>query len=382
MANTIQSPNMLLPVPTVGTDPGPDWANNLNACLTQIDAHNHTSNQGVQIPPGGLNINADLTFQGNNATNLRSTRFTIQGSPLSTSSSSDVGCVYVSGVDLYYNDVSGNQVRITSGGGVAGSPGSITNLNAPASAAYVSGNQTFVWQSASNTPANMDFASAKLRNLTAGSKALTLSPPNAMASDYSIVLPSLPATTNFMVMDNAGTITVPIAFANGITSANIANGTLTTTQISASAGIIGTQLANNTVSTGQLTASVWSTEVQQEGGADGRVAVSPGVQQYHPSAAKVWCEANYSGTAVASYNISSITDNGAGDITFNFSTNFTSGNYSIVATGVWGGNGIGDTGIAQTVNTQASSVRVVNIRLSDGSRQDGVTMMMAAYGDQ
>lgn len=246
MADTIISPNMNLPVPIVGIDAGPDWANNLNACLNQIDAHNHTSGYGVQIPPGGLNINADLTFQSNNATALRSSRFTAQLVPLSTSSSSDIGCVYVSGYDLYYNDIVGNQVRITSGGGVAGSPGSITNLTAPASATYVSANQTFVWQSNTNVPANLDAASIILRNLTVNSKGLTLAPPSGMAADYSLILPALPLTTKILGCDSSGNINANVD-ADGTTLQFNAN-----TLSVKSAGITTTQIAANTIVKGNV----------------------------------------------------------------------------------------------------------------------------------
>lgn len=49
MANTTTSPNMGMPVPVVGTDPGPDWANNINACLSIIDSHNHSTGQGAPV---------------------------------------------------------------------------------------------------------------------------------------------------------------------------------------------------------------------------------------------------------------------------------------------------------------------------------------------
>lgn len=193
---------MNLVVPTVGVDPGPDWATNLNSSLTLIDQHNHSSGSGVPITPAGLSISSDLTFLSNNATNLRSVRLQPQASPLAQPA--DLGCLYEVGVDLYYNDGSGNQVRLTQSGSVAGVSGSISNLTAPASASYVSGNQTFVWQSAANTPANMDFGFAIFRNNVANSKGLSLFPPNAMTSDYSLILPNLPSVTNIMTLDPSG----------------------------------------------------------------------------------------------------------------------------------------------------------------------------------
>jgi hypothetical protein len=219
MSNTTITPNMGLIVPTVGVDPGPDWATNLNASLSILDSHNHSPGQGVQITPSGLDINSDLQFLGNNATLLRSVRFQPQSSPLS--GITDIGCLYESGVDLYYNDGSGNQVRITQSGGVAGTSGSIGGLVSPASATYVSADQTFVWQSNANTPANMDAASYIFRNLVANSHGLTLNPPNAMPADYSLTLPSLPSQTSFMTLDTSGNMAATLPFQGGIGPAQL-----------------------------------------------------------------------------------------------------------------------------------------------------------------
>lgn len=238
--------DMNLPIPVVGVDPGPDWALNINSCLTIIDSHDHTSGKGIQITPNGLNINTDLSFAGNNATNLRSTRFIAQGSPLSLSS--DLGCLYVSGSDLYFNDASGNQIRMTIAGGVNGSPGSISNLIAPASATYVSGTATFVWQSAVNVAANMDNASVILRNQTINSKGLTLSPPNAMGSDYSIVLPFLPVSQSIMTIDASGNIATPGVYP--ITGSSIANNTITSANIAPGTIVLQSQKF--------LTSSTWT----------------------------------------------------------------------------------------------------------------------------
>lgn len=237
MANTITSPNMNLPVPVATVDPGPDYAFNLVLCLNSIDSHNHSSGQGVPIPPGGLNINSDLTFQQNNATSLRSVRFFPQSSPLALAA--DVGCLYESGVDLYYNDGSGNQVRITQSGGVAGSPGSIASLASPASATYVSGTATFVWQSAANTPANLDAASIILRNLSASSKGLTLNPPAAMGADFSLTLPSIPIAQSFITLDASGNFGTPVAYP--LPTAGIANGAVTRAKLAA----VGQQVSSS-----------------------------------------------------------------------------------------------------------------------------------------
>lgn len=219
MSLTLSSANMLLPIPVVGQEPGPAWATDLNNCLTIIDQHDHSAGQGVPISPTGMNINADLAFGGNNITLAKSVRFSPQNSPLS--SPSDVGCLYESGVDLYYNDANGNQIRITQSGGISGTPGSISGLTTPASASYVSGSSTFVFQSAVSTPANIDGASFILRNLSASSKGLTLAPPAAMGADYTITLPPLPGSSSIVTMDTSGVLGT-ISQTGGITLAMLA----------------------------------------------------------------------------------------------------------------------------------------------------------------
>lgn len=194
------SPNMGLIIPTVSTEPGPAYASDVNDSLTTIDSHNHSTGQGVQITPNGMNISSDLSFGQNNATLLRSTRFVAQSSPLALSP--DVGCAYVSGADLYFNDTSGNQVRITQSGGVAGSPGSITGLVSPASVTYSA--PTFVFQSGVNTAGNLDARSVVFRNSAVSSFGLTLNPPAAMAADYNLTLPPLPAVDSFVTLNSSG----------------------------------------------------------------------------------------------------------------------------------------------------------------------------------
>lgn len=256
--STIPSTNMNMPVPVVGEESGPQWATDLNSCLAILDGHNHAPGYGVQITPAGMNISTDLTYLQNNATNLRSVRFFAQPNVLALAA--DLGCIYEAGVDLYYNDGVGNQIRITQSGGLAGSPGSISNLNSPASASYVSGNATFVWQSAVNTPANLDAASILLRNLSVNSKALTLAPPAAMSSNYALTLPALPASTSFLVMNNTGTITAQTVFpltTTGIASSTILGSNIATATVAKSNMVaLGQQISGSTGGT-TITSTTW-----------------------------------------------------------------------------------------------------------------------------
>lgn len=70
--------------------------------------------------------------------------------------------------------------------------------------------------------------------------------------------------------------------------------------------------------------------IQNAAGTDSPISV--------PGTAKAWVNFNGTGTVAirASYNVSSITDNGTGDYTVNFTTAMPDANYSAVASG--GGN--------------------------------------------
>lgn len=201
MANTSPSVNMNLPVPVTGVDPGPDYANNVNACFTLLDSHDHAPGRGVQITPNGLNINAALPF--NNNFIVSAAGITLRAQTIVPANNT----VYENGVDLYFTDGNGNNVRITQSGAVAGTPGSIANLTSPASAAFVSGSSTFVFQSNTNTAGNIDGGSFIFRNLTASSKGVTVSPPTSLPADYSLVLPHLPSSvTEVLTIDTSGNI--------------------------------------------------------------------------------------------------------------------------------------------------------------------------------
>lgn len=249
MAGESYSPNMNLVLPGVGVTAGPVYASDLNQSLNILDQHNHAPGSGVQITPDGLNINSNFTMNNNNIIAIKSLRLQDQVSALS--GGSDLGCMYRVGDDLYYNDGLGNQIRITQSGSIAGASGSIANLVSPASATFVSLSSTIVFQSAVNTAASLDAGSILLRNITANSKALTLSPPSAMAADYSLVLPSLPVSQKIMTLDSSGNMSAPYVVDNStieVSSNNIQlkDAGITSAKLGTSLNLPGTNVrANN-----------------------------------------------------------------------------------------------------------------------------------------
>lgn len=106
------TPNMNLVIPAVGVTLGPQWASDINAALALIDAHDHSPGKGVPINASGMNIDSDLSFQNNSATNLASVNFTAQSITPPNNS------IFESGVDLFFVDGNGNIVRLTQSGSV------------------------------------------------------------------------------------------------------------------------------------------------------------------------------------------------------------------------------------------------------------------------
>lgn len=210
MAGEINSLYMNLPVPQPGITAGPQYAIDLDSCMTIIDAHTHTAGSGQLITTAALDINADLSMSGNALNTIKALTLSPQASAPAINS------IYESGVDLYYRDGNGNQIRITQSGSVAGASGTITGLpSGTASASYAAG--TFTFQSATNTAANIDGASYVLRLSSASSPALTLSPPSALSGgSYQLFLPTIPSTAkSVMMLNTSGVMTANVQVVAG-----------------------------------------------------------------------------------------------------------------------------------------------------------------------
>jgi hypothetical protein len=257
---TTTTQNMDLIIPVVSSEPGPQYASEINTALETIDSHDHSNGKGVPVTPSGMSITSDLSMINNHLTNTQSVRFTSLGAVLS--GASDLRSVYSVGADLYYNDGNGNNIRMTQSGGVAGSPGSITNLTSPAAVTYVSASTKFVFQSAANTAADLDARSVIFRNSAASSYGVTLTAPPAMTSDTNISLPNIPSVTSFLLIANTGAIATPVAYNAGIQGFNIASRTVAASNIVGSTitfaeianrTITGSNIATNTVAKANLT---------------------------------------------------------------------------------------------------------------------------------
>src|SRR5690606_39067729 len=104
--------NLTLPVPTVTL--GPDYALQNNTAFEAIDSHDHTSRKGTKVPTAGLNINANLNFNGFKPFGLLSLQLNSQSADLS--GAPHANSVFAKSGNLYFTNGSGTVVQITTGG--------------------------------------------------------------------------------------------------------------------------------------------------------------------------------------------------------------------------------------------------------------------------
>lgn len=185
------TPNMNLTLPTVSQTPGPTWANQINADLSVLDAHNHNPlvNGGVAITTAALSIDADLSFGSYSALSLASAEFANQ---ITTPAASRV---YVTGGDLWYSYDGVTPVQITSGSAIVGAPGNIVGMGGTNDAAviYNDSTKTFTFWSDQAPPAMrgiLDVSQVTFRATAAASPVTVNS--SALASTYTLTLPTAP----------------------------------------------------------------------------------------------------------------------------------------------------------------------------------------------
>ena len=200
------------------------------------------------------------------------------------------------------------------------------------------------------------------------------------ASSTANAIPTFSGTTGKLLQDNTKVKIV----SNNITMDGSTSGTLT---ISAPA-IAGTTTLTLPATTGTvaLTSNVPSaaTQAEQETGTSTTTYVSPGRQQYHPSAAKAWAKCDVSGGVTAAYNLSSVTDVAIGRCAMNLTTAFSSANYSAVVTPMKATSLTASTSLFAMVRPDNSTASIIAIDClgTDNQFYDPTYFLMAAFGDQ
>lgn len=127
-----------------------------------------------------------------------------------------------------------------------------------------------------------------------------------------------------------------------------------------------------------------ASQTEQEAGTEAGKYVAPATQKYHPSAAKAWVlfdGTTASPTPIVGYNVTSITKNGTGDYTINFTTAFSGANYAFsgICRGTSGHMNV--PMIHGTVDPTASSCRIV-VNDYQGNVANTISVSMVFFGDQ
>lgn len=129
-----------------------------------------------------------------------------------------------------------------------------------------------------------------------------------------------------------------------------------------------------------------ASQTDQETGTSTATFVSPGRQQYHPSAAKCWGIITLSGgtpTLAASFNLTSVTDDGDGKFTFTIATDFSTTNYSVVGMPEADASGTVIGFRARNGGKAVGSVALDSIAFSGSfGFADPASLSFAAWGDQ
>lgn len=206
------TPYMDLLLPTVSVTLGPLYAAEVNTAFQVVDSHNHTPGYGNLVPTAGLNINADLSFNGFNIQNLLNAFFDVQ----SPSTPGSIGKVYFSGQDLYVEDGAGNTIQMTASGAVNVSGlGSWTGLTSPAQAGYSSVSHTFSLQSNTTGPiyGYLNIGQLRIYPISSGTLPyIGIATPASGVTSYVLQLPpAVPATAStrqLMELNADGTCTL------------------------------------------------------------------------------------------------------------------------------------------------------------------------------
>lgn len=258
----IKTPNMGLILPVIGTDSGLVWEQDVNANSSTLDQHNHSPGNGAPISSSGISVTSDFPFNGNNLTLVGSVGFSPQVSPLTGTT-----LLYVSGADLYYNDLSGAQIQITAGHSLNAVSSGISSGSAAAS--FVSSILTVV--QSPGVAAAIDAATYILRYNgsypSPSGNFIALEAPSSLSGGYAFTFPAnTPASNLPLFMGTTGAvttgqiitsqiaplnITAPLISDQNIITRTIADGNITTVKI-ADANVTAAKIETNTNLNGSL----------------------------------------------------------------------------------------------------------------------------------
>ena len=187
--------------PAVGVTVGPTWATDLNTSIDAVDNHDHSTNKGVRITPAAINVNADVEFNDNSATELKNLIFSTVTAATTRYS------VYQASGNLYWRNGAGTAVQITTGSTVNAGAGSIDGMTGTdAGATYVDGAKSYNFFCDSG---NTDFGKMAHADLLL----YKFTDDNSADTDYITIAASTLAS------GSSGTVTVPAETGTILTTA-------------------------------------------------------------------------------------------------------------------------------------------------------------------
>lgn len=188
--------------------------------------------------------------------------------------------------------------------------------------------------------------------------------PTDATEDANVFLQMMVAgvLTNMLQAQAAG-IAIPGALA--------VTGAITGPGITASAALTGATAAG----------AMLATQAEQETGSATDKLVTPGRQHFHQSAAKAWGYTTYSGGTptlqTPSYNMTSITDDGVGLLTWTIATDFSSGNWSFAGDLI----GAGSAALVKWASIAAGSIQQRVADHDEVGNVDPSALSFMAFGD-
>jgi hypothetical protein len=131
--------------------------------------------------------------------------------------------------------------------------------------------------------------------------------------------------------------------------------------------------------TGTPTIPSAASKADEQTGTSTTVYTSPGQQQSHDSAAKAWVSfTGATGAILASYNVSGVVRNSAGNYTVSFTTAFSSAHYVC-----FGSSDLAATSNIVLNNTKAAgSVSIRAQNTANGTQGDPTTVDVVCFGRQ
>jgi len=127
----------------------------------------------------------------------------------------------------------------------------------------------------------------------------------------------------------------------------------------------------------------YASQAQQEAATSTAVSVTPGRQQYHPSAAKFWVKWTTTGTTIlSSYNVTSVTNTGTGNETITIANDFSSADWVPFGMANTSNTGDGTASVHPAFGTMAAGA--LQVMLTNGANPEAFvdgTIGVGGFGD-